>query len=223
MSLTKNQLLSLLFTAAVLGIAAWMMLHFASPAVSVADEGDSAVSEDDDESLNVAPKPRRRPEPVKNKPPRQPDPTPSSNSGPGSNGSPPSQVNTPSRSNSVPRTPRNSNSQPRPQVREYTETIQERNDRLIRETQTCADAARAAGIWNELWNDSPVVLMFIANSGVIPVTYPGKPGLATSNLRVWLHQIRPDEYHRLDRQHGQHGAWSPHYKVYSIRLPACQT
>ena len=223
MSLTKKQLLPLLLTAIILGIAAWMMLHLTSPSVSVADEGDTTVSQNGDDPLNVKPKPRRRPQPVKNSPPPQPDPTPPSNSGPSSPDSPPSQPRSPSNSNSGPQISANpnQNSPPRAQAQQYTETIQERNDSLTTETQSCVDAARAAGIWDDGWNGNPLILMFVANSGVIPVSGTAKAGLATSNLRVWLHQIRPGEYIWLDRQQGQHGAWSPHYSVYSDPLDGC--
>ena len=222
MSLTKNRLFPLLLTLAALAIAAWALVYLTSSTVAIADEGDDTASEESDDTLNVAPKPRPRPNPVKKDPPPQSNPTPApSDSGPGPSGSPPSQPGGSANTNSGPRTPSNFNSQPRAQPRQYTETIQQRNDRLTTQTQSCVDAAKAAGIWNNAWNDNPVMLMFIANSGVIPVSGTPKAGLATSNLQVWLHQIRDDEYQWMDRQQGQHGAWSPHFTVYSDRLAGC--
>ena len=223
MSLTKNKLFPSLLALAALALAAWALVYFTSPAPAIANEGDTTVSQDGDDPLNVKPKPRRRPQPVKNSPPPQPDPTPPSNSGPSSPDSPPSQPRSPSNSNSGPQISANpnQNSPPRAQAQQYTETIQERNNRLATETKSCVNAAKAAGLWNNAWDNEPWILMFIANSGKIPVNGDPRSGLATSNLSVWLHQVRTDEYSWFDRQSGQNGAWSPHILVYSDRLDGC--
>ena len=100
-------------------------------------------------------------------------------------------------------------------------TKEDRNELLLHNLQACITAANNAGIWNNAWDNEPWMLMFVTNSGVIPVSGTPKTGLATSNLRVWLHQIRDDEYQWMARMEGQHGAWSPHLKVYSDSLSGC--
>ena len=218
MCLIKNRPLSLLLTVAVLAIAAWMMLQSA-PLATNADDGD-ASSSDESEELNVSPKARSRPVPVKNTPHLEPPSTTQTRDAPPPPTPPPPQhfsQGTNQNDNSV-----HGTSFLRSTVREYTETIQERNTRIEQDIQTCRTAATNAGLWNNAWDDNPVILMFIANSGVIPVSGTPKSGYTVSNLRVWLHQIRADEYPWLDRQQGQHGAWSPHYSVYAERLDACR-
>ena len=65
MPLTKNRLFPVLLTIAALAIAAWALVYFTSSTVAIADEGDDTASQESDDTLNVAQKPRPRPNPVK--------------------------------------------------------------------------------------------------------------------------------------------------------------
>ena len=212
MCLIKNRPLSLLLTVAVLAIAAWMMLQSA-PLATNADDGDASSSHESEE-LNVSPKARSRPVPVKNTPQLEPPSTTQTRDAPPPPTPPPPQHSsqgTNQRSNLLRGTSP-------AVVIEYTETISERNTRLLQDLEACRTAARAhnPSLWHDSWDNEPWVLMFIANSGYIPARHDSH---TTTNLRVWLHQIRPNEYQWFDRQGGQHGAWSPHIRVY--QLGAC--
>ena len=224
MSLSMNKLLPLLLIVSALGIAAWALLTLASSSLAIADEDQDTISEESDDELDVSPKSRRRPVLEKVVVPELPTPTPEPPTPPGSNtqtrdatGSAPQPPQTFSRSNFQPRV--------QTQVQQYTETISERNQRLKDRTEDCVEAAKDAGLWNDAWDNDPLVLMFVENSGRIPVwsgsSVSPESVPPTSNLRVWLHQVRTDEYQWLSRQDGQNGAWSHHYRVHPTHLSGC--
>ncbi len=224
MSLSMNKLLPLLLIVSALGIAAWALLTLASSSLAIADEDQDTISEEIDDELDVSPKSRRRPVLEKVVVPDQPTPTPEPTTPPVSN----------TQSRDAPRTPiqtpriSRSNTEPRiqAQVQQYTETIPERNQRLIDRTQGCVAAAKNADLWNPAWDNDPLVLMFVEISGRIPA-WSGIPvhlrqsWSTYDNLRVWLPQVRTDEYPWLSRQEGQGGAWSHHYKIHPTRVSGC--